>query len=112
VVNAALMRRRKARRAARYAEAATRSTADAPWATGGQRDEAPDSQLSRRQDIQSLRAAVRTLPEGYRTAVEVCLLAERNPEEAASSLGVTRSCLRTRVTRARQQLALRLDRAA
>ena len=56
--------------------------------------------------------AVRALQPGYREAVEGWLLAEREPGDAASNLGITKSCLRTRVARARQQLALRLPRAA
>jgi RNA polymerase sigma-70 factor, ECF subfamily len=112
VVNAALMRRRKARRAAHYTEAATRCAADAPWATGGERQEPPDSQISRREEVDRVRAAVRALPDAYRAAVEDWLLAERDPAEAANDLGITRSCLRTRVARARQQLAARLPRAA
>ncbi len=112
VVNAALMRRRKARRATHYAEAATRSTGDAPWATGGSGDEPPDSLLSRQEEGERVRAAVRDLPERYRAAIEDWLLAEREPGQAANDLGITRSCLRTRVSRARQQLAVRLHRAA
>jgi RNA polymerase sigma-70 factor, ECF subfamily len=112
VVNAALMRRRKARRAAHYAEAATRCAGDAPWATGGARQEPPDSRIGRREDVERVRAAVRALPAGYRAAVEDWLLAERDPGAAANDLGITRSCLRTRVARARQQLAARLQRAA
>jgi RNA polymerase sigma-70 factor, ECF subfamily len=112
VVNAALMRRRKARRAAHYAEAATRCAGDAPWATGGEGQEAPDSRISRREEVERLRAAVRGLPAGYREAVEDWLLAERDPGAAANDLGITRSCLRTRMARARQHLAARLQRAA
>jgi RNA polymerase sigma-70 factor, ECF subfamily len=112
VINAALMRRRKAHRAAHYTQAATRCAGDAPWATGGPGSEPPDQLLSRRQEVARVRAAVDSLPAGYREAVEDCLLADRDPHEAASDLGITKSCLRTRVTRARQQLASRLHRAA
>jgi RNA polymerase sigma-70 factor, ECF subfamily len=112
VINAALMRRRKARRAAHYTQAATRCAGDAPWALGGEAGESPDQQLSRRQEADRVRAAVSELPAGYRRAVEDCLLAERDPQEAARDLGISKSCLRTRVTRARQQLAGRLPRAA
>jgi RNA polymerase sigma-70 factor, ECF subfamily len=112
VINAALMRRRKARRAALYAQAATRCTADAPWAIGGEGGASPDQLVSRREEVERVRAAVRTLPAGYRQALEDCVLAERDPQEAARDLGISKCCLRTRVTRARQQLADHLQRAA
>jgi RNA polymerase sigma-70 factor, ECF subfamily len=111
VVNAALMRRRKARRADHYAQAATRCAGDAPWATGGEGDEPPDQLLSRREEVAQVHAAVRALPASYREVVEGCLLADRDPQEAANDLGISKSCLRTRVTRARKHLASHLRAA-
>jgi RNA polymerase sigma-70 factor (ECF subfamily) len=112
VVNAALMRRRRSKRVARYTRAATSCTADFPWATGGQRNEPPDDLLARREEVQQVRTAVRGLPSTYREAIEDWVLAERDPHDAANDLGITTSCLRTRVARARQQLAVRLKPAA
>jgi RNA polymerase sigma-70 factor (ECF subfamily) len=51
-----------------------------------------------------LRAAVNDLPAVYRTAVERCIYDEESPDSVAAALGITSSALRTRITRAREQL--------
>jgi RNA polymerase sigma-70 factor (ECF subfamily) len=53
---------------------------------------------------QQLRAAVAQLPEAYRTVVERCVYEEQTPDAVAADLGITPSALRTRITRARDQL--------
>jgi RNA polymerase sigma factor (sigma-70 family) len=53
---------------------------------------------------QQLRKAVAQLPEAYRTVVERCVYQEQTPEAVAADLGITPSALRTRITRARDQL--------
>jgi RNA polymerase sigma factor (sigma-70 family) len=53
---------------------------------------------------QQLRAAVARLPEAYRVVVERCVYQEQTPETVAADLGITPSALRTRITRARDQL--------
>jgi RNA polymerase sigma-70 factor (ECF subfamily) len=103
VVNAALMRRRKARLASRL-ERPEHQLPDGAWLAGGAGGPAPDVQVERREQLELARRAVASLSDDYRDAVERCVLDDRNTVDVARELGITTGCLRTRTARARRQL--------
>jgi RNA polymerase sigma-70 factor (ECF subfamily) len=103
-VNAALMARRKTKRAGKHiATLATASEAGLPGPWNGQ-NPAADLMVSARAERLRLRAAVERLPSGYRTVVERCVFNEESPEEAARVLHLTAAAVRTRMGRARKQI--------
>lgn len=104
VVNAAVMRRRKALRANRL-DRPELAMQQRDWAAGGGRATGPDVEAEQREQLELARRALATLGDDYRDAVERCVLADRSPDEVARELGVSPSCLRTRTARARRQLA-------
>jgi len=72
---------------------------------------APDAALAQR-DLQALvRREVSALPEHYRAVVVLCDLEERPYAEAAEILGVPVGTIRSRLSRAREQLERRLRKA-
>jgi len=58
----------------------------------------------------ALHAAIRELPEGYREAVVLCDLEERNYDEAARLMGCPVGTIRSRLHRARGLLAAKMKR--
>ena len=58
--------------------------------------------------VAALHAAIRELPEGYREAVVLCDLEERNYDEAARLSGCPVGTIRSRLHRARGLLAAKL----
>ena len=98
--NAALVRQRCAHRSDQRLLRVQRESGIGVGATvmSGGRD-VEDNELR-----QQLRAAVARLPEAYRIVVERCVYQEQAPEAVAADLGITPSALRTRITRARDQL--------
>jgi RNA polymerase sigma-70 factor (ECF subfamily) len=69
----------------------------------------PESEMARSELIATVRAAVLTLPVHYREAVVLCDLQEMDYAEAAAALGCAVGTVRSRLHRARQLLAERLD---
>jgi RNA polymerase sigma factor (sigma-70 family) len=65
----------------------------------------PEASLAERERLSQLRRAVRDLAPPYRVVVERCWLDERSPEDVARELGIRPSGVRTRLVRARRQLA-------
>jgi RNA polymerase sigma-70 factor (ECF subfamily) len=63
-----------------------------------------------RQNAAALHTAIRELPDGYREAVVLCDLEERNYEEAARLIGCPVGTVRSRLHRARALLAGKLRR--
>jgi RNA polymerase sigma-70 factor (ECF subfamily) len=60
--------------------------------------------------VAALHAAIRELPDGYREAVVLCDLEERNYDEAARLTGCPVGTIRSRLHRARGLLAAKLKR--
>ncbi|MDE3197950.1 MAG: RNA polymerase sigma factor, partial [Acidobacteriota bacterium] len=60
--------------------------------------------------VAALHAAIRDLPDGYREAVVLCDLEERNYDEAARLAGCPVGTIRSRLHRARGLLAAKLRR--
>lgn len=73
---------------------------------------ASDTLLVRRQDLDALWSAIRTLPWPFREALVLVDLQERPYDEAAAIAGIALNTLRSRVHRARARLARLLDGAA
>ncbi len=82
---------------------------DGEAADGGAEDASPEALLVRRQSQQALWAALRALAWPMREAVVLVDLQERSYEEAAAIAGIELNTLRTRLHRARRQLARRLN---
>jgi RNA polymerase sigma-70 factor (ECF subfamily) len=111
VVNAALMRARRLRRAAqRTAWTASLDGRDdrdtIVMLPDGART--PVSQYEEHEQRQRLHEAVESLPRPYRDVVRLCVFDELPLPEVARSLGITRQAVRTRMCRARAQLKERL----
>lgn len=70
--------------------------------------ESPEAVLVRRQDNDTVWAAIRELPWGFREALILVDLQERSYAEAAQIAGIELNTLRTRVHRARARLAQQL----
>lgn len=104
-VNAALMRRRKAKRSERKI-AASRDEGEAlPWLATTEPTPSAAALIERAEQLTRLREAIARLPEAYRSVLEHHVYAEEPPEEVARKLGLTPSAVRTRIGRARAQLA-------
>lgn len=104
-VNAALMRRRKTKRIERNV-AATKDESDTlPWLSSTAPTPSASALLEQAEQMERLRAAIARLPEAYRAVVERHVYAEEAPEVVAEKLGLTTSAVRTRIGRARAQLA-------
>jgi RNA polymerase sigma-70 factor (ECF subfamily) len=67
--------------------------------------------LSREQQVQAVRAAVGSLPLGYREVVVLCDLEEMSYAAAAEMLGVETGTVRSRLHRARKMLLEKLKRS-
>jgi len=102
VVNASLMRWRR-RATAKKRVVASFDELGADFAPDPQ--EGPATLLERDERRRELREAVASLPPRYRTVAELTFFAEQSTDEVASSLGISRNAVRTRVSRARSQLA-------
>lgn len=109
-VNAALMQRRKHKRAERKAEASRAQAEHLPWLAST--DAAPlASTILEELEVQTrVRAALAALPPAYRSVMERHVVAEEAPPEVAAHLGLTLSAVRTRIGRARAQLQAALRR--
>jgi RNA polymerase sigma-70 factor (ECF subfamily) len=104
-VNAALMRRRKSKRAERKV-AASRAEGDAlPWLSPTAQTPSAAAMIEQAEQLARLREAIARLPEAYRSVLEHHVYAEESPEVVAQKLGLTPSAVRTRIGRARAQLA-------
>ena len=68
----------------------------------------PQSALSRRETIHSVRQAILSLPEHYREAVVLCDLNEMSYEDTASVLGCSVGTVRSRLHRGRALLVQKL----
>jgi RNA polymerase sigma-70 factor (ECF subfamily) len=97
--NAALVRRRCAHRSDQRLLRVQREAVGIVVATTSEGRDLEENELR-----QQLRAAVAQLPEAYRTVIERCVYEEQAPDAVAADLGITPSALRTRITRARDQL--------
>jgi RNA polymerase sigma-70 factor, ECF subfamily len=73
---------------------------------------APDSELSRRDELDLLRGAILTLPSRYREVIVLCDLQDVNYSEAALMLSCPVGTIRSRLHRGRQMLAVKLGRSA
>jgi RNA polymerase sigma-70 factor, ECF subfamily len=111
VVNAALMRARRRRRASERIAASDQSAQ-------GERPDmvtlladphpTPEAKLQDQEERFRLQAAVAELPRPYRDVVQLCVFEELALSDAARSLGITNQAARTRMCRARAQLRERL----
>jgi len=66
--------------------------------------------IGKRQDLQELRRAIRSLPERYREALVMCELEEKSYQQAAEELGCALGTVRSRLHRARELLVRKLAR--
>ncbi|WP_031495984.1 RNA polymerase sigma factor [Bryobacter aggregatus] len=64
--------------------------------------------LEREQRIHAVRDAILSLPEHYREVVLLCEIEECSYEDAAAALDIAIGTVRSRLSRAKQQLKLRL----
>jgi RNA polymerase sigma-70 factor (ECF subfamily) len=112
VVNAALMKLRRRRRAAEFALDALlprflddghQADPPAPW------PEPCDRLLERKEMRALIRASVDQLPESYRTVLMLRDIEELDTAETAQQLGVSEGVVKTRLHRARQALRSLLD---
>jgi RNA polymerase sigma-70 factor (ECF subfamily) len=108
VVNAALMRARRRRRAAERVPANDQPGQGDVVALLSDSSPTPVARLEDREDRCRLQAAVAQLPRPYRDVVRLCVFEELALPEAARSLGITSQAARTRMCRARAQLRERL----
>jgi RNA polymerase sigma-70 factor, ECF subfamily len=108
VVNAALMRARRRRRAAERVAANDQSGPGDVVAMLSDSRPVPAMLLEDREDRSRLHAAVAELPAPYRDVVQLCVFDELPLPDAARSLGITSQAARTRMCRARAQLRERL----
>src|SRR5579871_684449 len=72
---------------------------------------APDQQLARRQMKQLLDDAVAALPPTYRAVYELRDIEDRQGDEVAQKLGLSRAAMKSRLHRARQMVRAHLDSA-
>ncbi len=111
VVNAALMRARRRRRASeRIAANDQTNQGERPDLVSLLADPCPtpETQLQDQDERLRLHAAVAKLPQPYRDVVQLCVFEELELSDAARSLGITNQAARTRMCRARAQLRERL----
>lgn len=85
---------------------------DLPWEADGPEPPAPDADaleaMSRQERVDALRAAVDSLPDGYREVVTLCDLEEISYAQAAVILETPLGTVRSRLHRARGLLARKL----
>jgi len=74
-------------------------------------DQDPVADLTRAQDIDTLRRAVASLPVRYREAILLCDLQELSYEDAAAAIGCAVGTIRSRLHRGRALLAAKLSAA-
>ena len=72
----------------------------------------PEQDYSRCEIERMLSFAVRQLPQGLRTAIQLCYLDERSLAEAARMMGITVSAVKARLLRGRTKLRETLRRSA
>jgi RNA polymerase sigma-70 factor (ECF subfamily) len=72
----------------------------------------PEQNYSRREVERMLSFAIRQLPQGLRTAIQLCYLDERSLTETAQMLGLSVSAVKSRVLRGRTKLRETLRRFA
>jgi RNA polymerase sigma-70 factor (ECF subfamily) len=65
----------------------------------------PQEELVRTEDIQAVRTALAALPHKYRVILELCYFDQLSYEEIADALDLPLNTVRTRLRRAKQQLA-------
>lgn len=104
-VNAALMRRRKTKRTERKVAASKQEGDALPWLSTTAQTPSAAALIERAEQLVQLREAIARLPEAYRSVLEHHVYAEEPPEVVAEKLGLTPSAVRTRIGRARAQLA-------
>lgn len=92
-----MLRRRKKERASEDVEFEEPVAADDPL-----------EEYSRRETVDAVRKAVASLPLGYREAVVLCDLEEVSYESAAEIIGCPLGTVRSRVSRGRSMLAMKL----
>lgn len=108
VVNAALMRARRRRRAAERVAANDQTGQGDVITLLRDSGPTPAARLEDMEDRSRLHAAVAELPPPYRDVVQLCVFEELALPDAARSLGITSQAARTRMCRARAQLRDRL----
>jgi RNA polymerase sigma-70 factor (ECF subfamily) len=72
--------------------------------------QSPHYLVTRRENIQAIRAAILELPELYRQVVDLREIQELSTEQAAQSLRATVGAVKSRLLRARLKLSAALDR--
>ena len=72
------------------------------------REYSPDRTALRNETVRCVRHAAATLPKRYREVIFLREFDERNCRETAESLGLTEAAVRTRLSRARAMLSVRL----
>jgi RNA polymerase sigma-70 factor, ECF subfamily len=109
VANAALMRRRSARRLRTTSLDATPSEDDVPMSEVAQDDDPNPEQMFAYTELREMvQTNVGQLPPPLFTAFVLCGIEEHSQEEAARRLGITLTAMKTRMHRARHKLAERL----
>jgi len=111
VVNAALMRHRKAGRMAEIIELSAEPDMEERIDTQfSQQEEQPERAALRAQTRQLIEARIDALPEVFRTVFVLRALEELSVEETADTLGIPEATVRTRYFRARGMLREALSR--
>jgi RNA polymerase sigma-70 factor (ECF subfamily) len=108
VVNAALIRVRRRKRAAERAPANDQTRQDGLFESLEDRSPTPEARLQNIDKQHRLHTAVTQLPRPYRAVVELCVFEELTLSDVARSLGITSQSVRTRMFRARAQLRERM----
>ena len=115
VVNAALMRHRKARRMAKVIQMSIEPSAEPDMEERSdtqfsQQEEQPERAALRAQTRQLIEARIDALPEVFRTVFVLRALEELRVEETAATLGIPEATVRSRYFRARAMLREALSR--
>lgn len=115
VVNAALMRRRKAGRMAKVFQMSSELSAEPDMEERSdtqfpQPEEQPERAALRAQTRQLIETRIDALPEVFRTVFVLRALEELSVEETAATLGIPEATVRTRYFRARAMLREALSR--
>jgi RNA polymerase sigma-70 factor (ECF subfamily) len=110
VINEALGRLRRRRRAARFAASddGHANTKIIPFPLGASSDD-PERRMAQRQILQLVELAVDDLPGAYRTVFIARLIEGMSIEETAELLGVRPETVKTRLHRARRLVRKKLD---
>lgn len=109
VINEALGRLRKRRRAARFKPVETRSNATVIQFPIGATYDDPERMMAQRQILELVERAADALPAVYRTVFVARLIEGLSIEETAELLGVRPETVKTRLHRARRLMRERLD---